>query len=96
MPAGFTRAISVRVRLTEAGSDDLNESTISLVIVPSTQKAQPPISFLISPGIEPVTNFTNIQITANITFFGRTLAGDSVTVSGAIGINFANYGDTNS
>ena len=96
VPAGFTRAIALRVRLSEAGADDLNESTISLVIVPSTQKAQPPISFLISPGIEPGTNFTNIQITANITFFGRTLAGDSVSVSGAIGINFANYGDTNS
>ena len=96
VPAGFTRALALRVRLTEAGSDELNDVTISLVIVPSTQKAQPPISFLISPGIEPGTNFTNIQVTANITFFCRTLAGDNVVVSGAIGINFADFGDTNS
>ncbi len=86
----------LRVRLTERGADELNDSTIDVVIVPSTQKAQPPISFLISPGIEPGTNFTNIQIRATVTFFGRTLAGDNVAVSGSIGINFANFGDTNS
>jgi len=96
VPAGFTRGIALRVRLTEEGADELVSSTITLVIVPSTQKAQPPISFLVSPGIEPDTNFTNIQVTANITFFGRTLAGNRVVVVGQIGINFANYGDSNS
>ena len=96
VPAGFTRGMVLRVSITEAGSDELRSSDISLVIVPSTQKAQPPISFLISPGIEPGTNFTNIQLTANITFFGRTLAGKNVAVVGQIGINFANYGDSNS
>lgn len=97
VPPGFTRGISGIVRLTEPGSETAVLTTLnSLVVVPSTVKAQPPISFLISPGTEQGTNFANIQVNARIQFFGRTLAGDEVTVVGNIGINFANYGDTNS
>lgn len=96
VPPGFTRDISGRVRLTELGSTTLVETIMPLVIMPSTTKAQPPISFLIEPGIEPGTNFPNIQMNAKVTFFGRTLSGDIVSVTGQIGMNFANYGDTNS
>jgi len=97
VPPGFTRGIAGVVRLTAPGAEDVILTTLSsLVVVPSTTKAQPPISFLISPGTEEGTNFANIQVNARIQFFGRTLAGDQVTVVGNIGINFANYGDTNS
>lgn len=94
-PAGFTRGISGLVRLSEPQATDVNLLTVSIVLVPSTIKAQPPISYLISPGSEPGTNFTNIQVNARVQFFGRTLSGHQVTVVGNIGINFANFGDDN-
>ncbi len=97
VPPGFTRGIAGVVRLSPPNASEVILTTfLSLVVVPSTIKAQPPISFLISPGTEEGTNFANIQVNARIQFFGRTLAGDQVTVVGNIGINFANYGDTNS
>lgn len=97
VPPGFTRGISGLVRLTEPFSESAVLTTFAgIVVAPSTIKAQPPISFLISPGTEPGTNFANIQVDARIQFFGRTLAGDVVTVVGHIGINFADFGDTNS
>ena len=96
MPPGFTSGIAGTVRISELGAEELDQLTLSLVLVPSTIKAQPPISYLISPGSEPGTNFTNIQVNARIQFFGRTVAGDEVTVVANIGINFANYGDDNS
>jgi len=97
VPPGFTRGISGIVRLTEPSADEIVLTPFSsLVVMPSTTKAQPPLSYLITPGSEPDTNFTNIQVNARIQFFGRTLAGDEVTVVGYLGINFANYGDDNS
>jgi hypothetical protein len=96
LPPGFTRGISGLVRLSEPGSEAALVTPLSIIVVPSTIKAQPPISFLISPGSEEGTNFINIQVNARIQFFGRTLAGDEVTVVANIGINFANYGDDNS
>ncbi len=96
VPPGFTRGISGTGRLTEIGGEELKQLPLGIVLVPSTIKAQPPISFLISPGSEPITNFTNIQMDARIQFFGRTVAGDPVTVVGTIGIDFANFGDDNS
>ncbi len=96
VPPGFTRGIAGTVRLSVIGSEELRLLVLPIVLVPSTTKAQPPISFLISPGSEPVTNFTNIQMNARIQFFGRTVAGDPVTVVGTIGIDFANFGDDNS
>lgn len=96
-PPGFTRGASGLVRLSELGGDDVELFTITgLVILPSTIKAQPPISFLISPGSEPSTNFTNIQLDARIQFFGHTISGHQVTVVGNVGLNLANYGDDNS
>ncbi|MFQ5743462.1 MAG: hypothetical protein ACE5HV_07725 [Acidobacteriota bacterium] len=97
VPAGFQRGMSLRVRLTPQGDVILRESTASsLVIAPATEKSQPPISFLIDPGFEPSTGFVNIQVNATLRFFGRTIAGDKVSVSATIGINFADFGDNNS
>lgn len=95
-PSGFRRGMSLRVVITETGQTTLNTSTASITLVPSTTKAQVPISFLIDPGFEPDTGFVNIQANARITFFGRTLAGDRVTATADVGINFANFGDDNS
>jgi hypothetical protein len=97
VPAGFERGISLRVRLTPHGEVILRESSYTgLVIAPSTTKAQPPISLLIDPGFESLTGYVNIQVNAHITFFGKTIAGDTVTVTAIVGINFANFGDDNS
>ena len=78
VPPGFTRGIAGTVRLTVLGAEELKQFTLGVVLVPSTIKAQPPISFLISPGQEPATNFVNIQVDARIQFFGRTITGDPV------------------
>ena len=96
-PRGFTRGLSGVVRLLEQGIEEIEQVTTvnGLVVVPSTQKAQPPLSYLIDPGFEPDTGFINIQCDLVITFFGKTLSGDSVQVTGRIGINFADFGDTN-
>jgi hypothetical protein len=95
VPAGFERGISLRVRMTPHGEVVLRESSIDdLIIAPSTMKAQPPISLLIDPGFEPSTGYVNIQVNAHITFFGRTIAGDRVTASAIVGINFANFADS--
>jgi hypothetical protein len=97
VPPGFERGISLRVRMTPHGEVVLRESSITdLVIAPSTTKAQPPISLLIDPGFESATGYINIQVNAHITFFGRTIAGDRVTATAQVGINFANFGDDNS
>ena len=90
------RGVTGLVRLTEPSAEEVKITTIpNVVIVPSTTKAQPPISYLISPGTEQGTNFANIQVNARVQFFGKTLAGDEVTVVANIGVNFANYGDNN-
>jgi len=94
-PAGFRRGMSLRVQLTEPNTSQLNISTATLTLVPSTTKAQVPISFLIDPGFEPSTGFVNIQVNARITFFGQTVSGDPVTTTADVGINFANFGDDN-
>lgn len=96
VPAGFQRAINFRVRVTANNSQSDIITTVDLVLVPSTSKAQPPISHLVSPGFEPDTGFINIQVTATIRFFGRTLAGEAISATAKIGVNFANFGDTNS
>lgn len=91
VPAGFSRAMNAAVRVTPHESVNEQITSVALVIVPSTHKAQPPLSFLISPGFEPSTGFLNLQTTATMTFFGKTVAGDPITVTGSIGINFADF-----
>jgi len=96
IPAGFQRGMNVRVRVTPHNSQSDILTNAQLVLVPSTIKSQPPISHLISPGFEPETGFVNIQVNATIRFFGHTLAGDAVSATATIGVNFANFGDSNS
>lgn len=92
-PPGFQRALSAKVRVTPHGSPTETITGLTLVLVPSTHKSQPPLSHLILPGFEPVTGFVNIQATATVRFFGHTIAGDVVQAEAAIGLNFADFAD---
>ncbi len=92
-PPGFQRAISAKVRVTPNGSTTETITGLTLVLVPSTLKSQPPLSHLILPGFEPVTGFVSIQATATVRFFGHTIAGDAVQAEAAIGLNFADFAD---
>lgn len=95
VPAGFQRSMNARVRVTPHGQQNEFVTTVTVVIVPSTTKSQPPLSHLISPGVEPGTGFINIQVTATVRFFGHTIAGEAVSGQAAVGINFANFADDN-
>ncbi len=96
VPAGFQRAMNAKVRLTPHNAANELFTDVTVSVMPSTGKAQPPISHLISPGFEPDTGFINIQCTATMRFFGRTVAGEEVSATASVGINFANFGDSNS
>ena len=62
--------------------------TLSFMLVRNVAKEE-------SPLVQLVTN-TNIVITtiANVTFYGKDIVGNDVTVSGRIQIDFANFGDS--
>lgn len=96
VPQGFQRSVNARVRITPHGQQNELLTTLDVTVVPSTSKTQPPISHLISPGVEPGTGFVNIQVRATIRFFGETVSGVPVSASASVGINFANFGDSNS
>ncbi len=96
VPAGFQRSMSARVRVTPHGQQNEFLTTVDVVVMPSTSKTQPPISHLISPGVEPGTGFVNIQVRATIRFFGTTVSGQAMSAETAVGINFADFGDSNS
>lgn len=91
VPAGMQRAITAKVQLTPNGSPTERITTLRLVLTPGSQKLQPPLSHLISPGFDPDTGNPTIQTDAVMRFFGTTIAGERVVVEGGIGIQFANY-----
>ena len=95
VPAGFTRGINQKVRITEHGSTTERITQFDMVLVPATIKTQPPLSHLVSPGLEPGTGYINIQATATIRFHGTTLSGDPVTATATVGVDFANFADGN-
>lgn len=90
-PAGMQRAMTAKVPVTPNGSGADRTLTVTLTLTPGSQKLEPPLSHLISPGFDPDTGNTSIQTDATLTFYGTTIAGDRVSVSGGIGIQFANY-----
>lgn len=93
VPAGFQRAINAKVQVTAHNQTTERITQIRIVLVPSTIKSQPPLSQLIAPGVESATGFVNIQATATVRFFGTTVAGDQVSATARIGIDFANFAD---
>lgn len=95
VPSGFQRGMNALVQITPNGQSTLNTTTVDLVLVPATVKSQPPVSHLIDPGFEPDTGFVNIQVMAEVRFFGETVAGDPVSTTIEVGIDFADFGDSN-
>lgn len=95
VPAGFQRAVNAKVVVTPNGQQNEFVTTVTVIVMPSTSKVQPPLSHLLSPGVEPGTGFINIQVRATIRFFGHTVAGEAVATQASVGINFADFGDTN-
>ena len=91
LPAGMQRAMTAKVQLTPNGVVTERTTTVTLTLVPGSQKLQPPLSFLISPGFEPDTGLPTITTDATVRFFGHTIAGEQVSVQGALAIQFANY-----
>ena len=64
------------------------DSTMSFVIVRTQAKVESPLRELTNGGAA-----RTISTIADITFFGRDQAGNDVSVSGAIGVNFSDWGD---
>jgi len=91
LPAGMQRAMTAKVRITPNGVTTEQTTTVTLTLTPASQKLQPPLSHLISPGFEPDTGLPTVTVDATFRFFGRTIAGEQVSVQGAIAIQFANY-----
>ncbi len=91
LPAGMQRALVAKVQVTPNGVVTERTTTVTITLVPASQKLQPPLSHLISPGFEPDTGFPTVTVDATLRFFGHTVAGDQVAVQGAITIQFANY-----
>ena len=93
VPAGIQRAITAKVQITPHGVSEETITALTLTLTPASQKREPPLSHLISPGFEPDTGFVTIQADAIVTFYGRTVAGDQVAVTGQVAIQFANFAD---
>jgi hypothetical protein len=87
VPAGFEHDISYRVPAN--GTTSIS----NLVVVKAGQKLQPPIGYLLSQGVEPVTNYPYISCNIHIEFTGETEAGYKVYARGSVPITFADYAD---
>jgi len=61
--------------------------TVPIQVVRRQAKLEPPLSA--------ITGFDIVTMIAEITVGGETVSGDSVSASGRLQIDFANYGDTN-
>ncbi len=64
------------------------DSTMSFVIVRTQAKVESPLRELTNGGA-----VRTISTIADITFYGRDQAGNDVSVSGAISVNFSDWGD---
>jgi len=62
-------------------------SPIPIEVVRRQAKLEPPLSN--------IQGFDIVSMFADITIAGETISGDSVTGSGRVQIDFANYGDDN-
>ena len=81
VPYGFDGAFTLTIPAggtAEAGFD----------LVRVQAKLEPPLKNLVTSGAQIV-----ISTIADITFFGRDQAGNEVSVTGSIGVNFSDWGD---
>ncbi len=81
VPYGFDSAATFTVPATGI-------STVNIELVRHTAKEEAPLAAL-------ANNATIISTIADISFYGRDLAGNDVTVTGSIGVFFGNFGDPN-
>ncbi len=82
VPYGFEGAGTVTVTAADA--------TMSFVLVRAQAKVESPLKDLRGGGASRL-----ISTIADITFYGRDQVGNDVSVSGAISVNFADWGDPN-
>lgn len=80
VPFPFDSAVTVTV------SGD-SEVQVGFVLVRNVAKSEAPLAALRSP------NSVQISAIADVTFFGKDLAGNDVSVSGSIGVTFGDFGD---
>jgi hypothetical protein len=79
VPYAFSSQLTLTV---PAGGD----ATAVFELVRHTAKMEAPLAALVS-------NPTIISTIAEVTFFGKDLAGNEVVASGSIGVSFGNFGD---
>jgi hypothetical protein len=80
VPFPFDSAVTVLVP-SEA------DVTFGFVLVRNTAKSEAPLAGLRTP------NSVQISTIADVTFYGRDLAGNDVSVTGSIGVTFGDFGD---
>jgi hypothetical protein len=83
VPYGFEGGSSVTVTTTD--------TTMSFVIVRTQAKVESPLKDLTNGGA-----VRTISTIADITFYGRDQVGNDVSVTGAISVNFSDWGDPDS
>jgi hypothetical protein len=76
-PEGFGQVFTERIRVTNFGTSPSTVAVEFLLLDPQ-QKLVPPLSDLTTFGFERSTGFLQIQVNANIHFFGRNIIGDRV------------------
>lgn len=82
VPYTINGAISTAVDVASSGT-----SPVPIEVVRRQAKLEPPLSN--------IQGFDIVSMFADITIAGETISGDSVTGSGRVQIDFANYGDDN-
>jgi hypothetical protein len=70
------------------GTFDSNGGTLTFVLVRAQAKLDPPLKALRNGG-----GAIMISTIATVTFYGQDQAGNQVSVSGTISVNFADWGD---
>jgi hypothetical protein len=80
VPYGFDGGFTVTV--------PANGAAVGFDLVRVQAKLEPPLANLANGGAQNV-----ISTIAEITFYGRDQAGNEVTVTGSIGVNFSDFGD---
>jgi len=81
VPFPISGAISSALDVASSGTE-----TVPIEVVRRQAKLKNPLSG--------ITGFDIVTMFANITISGQTVSGDSVTASGSLQIDFANFGDT--
>jgi hypothetical protein len=80
VPYRITGQISTAIDVRDSGTSD-----VQIEVVRNQAKLEPPLSTIFQTAV--------LTVTAEITLYGETIAGQAVTGSGRMQIDFADYGD---